>query len=54
MDAAPVDKRAMGALSDQFGGLDTAKVAGLLVIGSLVVLGCMRRSFGGVQVRLGD
>ncbi|MFI5534708.1 hypothetical protein ACIA8O_39860 [Kitasatospora sp. NPDC051853] len=34
--------------------LDTAKVAGLMVIGAVVLLSVMRRSFGSVNVRLGD
>lgn len=34
--------------------LDTPKVAGLLVIGSVVLLALLRRGFGGVNVKLGD
>ncbi len=34
--------------------LDTAKVAGLLVIGSVVILALVRKGFGGVSVRIGD
>lgn len=34
--------------------LDTPKVAGLLVIGSVVVLWALRRGFKGVSVSVGD
>jgi hypothetical protein len=34
--------------------LDTARVAGLLVIGALGVLVVLRKSFGGVAIKLGD
>lgn len=34
--------------------LDTARVAGLVVIGALGVLALLRKSFGGVTVKLGD
>lgn len=41
----------MGGLT---GGLDSAKVAGLLVVGSLVVLALTRKAFGGVRIGIGD
>lgn len=34
--------------------MDTAKVAGLVVVGAIVVLAVTRRAFGGVRVHLGD
>jgi hypothetical protein len=34
--------------------LDSAKVAGLLVLGAVVTLAVTRRAFGGVRVNLGD
>lgn len=34
--------------------MDTAKVAGLLVIGSVVFLAVTRKAFGGVRIGLGD
>lgn len=34
--------------------LDSAKMAGLLVIGSVIVLALTRKAFGGVRVGLGD
>lgn len=34
--------------------LDTARTAGLLVVGALGVLWALRKSFGGVTVKLGD
>lgn len=40
----------MGAL----GKLDTARTAGLLVFGALGVLWALRKSFGGVTLKLGD
>jgi len=36
------------------GGLDSAKVAGLMVLGAVAVLAISRRAFGGVRVGLGD
>lgn len=42
------------AASRPFAGMDTAKVAGLLVVGALGLLALMRRSFGGVNIRIGD
>lgn len=36
------------------GQLDTAKAAGLLVVGAVLVLAVTRRAFGGVKVSLGD
>jgi hypothetical protein len=39
---------------DSVANLDTAKVAGLLVIGSVVLLAVLRKGFGGVSVRVGD
>jgi hypothetical protein len=35
-------------------GLDSAKVAGLFVVGALLLLGGLRRGFGTVRVKLGD
>lgn len=37
-----------------FSGMDTAKVAGLMVIGSVALLGILRKGFGGVSVKLGS
>lgn len=34
--------------------MDTAKVAGLLVIGAVVFLAVTRKAFGGVHIGLGD
>lgn len=34
--------------------LDTAKTAGLMVAGAILVLALTRRAFGGVRVGLGD
>jgi hypothetical protein len=34
--------------------LDSAKVAGLMVVAAVVVLAVTRRAFGGVRVGLGD
>ncbi|MFD7908346.1 hypothetical protein ACFV4G_39660 [Kitasatospora sp. NPDC059747] len=34
--------------------LDSAKIAGLLVIGSVLILSALRKGFGGVSVRVGD
>jgi hypothetical protein len=39
---------------DTIGQLDTAKTAGLIVLGALGVLIALRKSFGGVTVKLGD
>lgn len=39
---------------DALSQLDTAKVAGLIVFGALGVLITLRKSFGGVTVKLGD
>lgn len=36
------------------GGMDSAKAAGLLVVGAVVVLALTRRAFGGVKINLGD
>lgn len=36
------------------GQLDSAKTAGLIVVGAVVVLALTRRAFGGVKVSLGD
>lgn len=36
------------------GTMDTAKVAGLMVLGALGLLAVMRKSFGGVNIRIGD
>lgn len=48
------DERAATALSRPLLEMDTAKVAGLLVIGAVGLLAMLRSSFGGVQVKLGD
>lgn len=34
--------------------MDTAKVAGLITIGAVVVLALTRKAFGGVRIGLGD
>ena len=34
--------------------LDTAKVAGAIVLGALLILGALRKGFGGVTVGLSD
>lgn len=34
--------------------LDTARTAGLLVVGAIGVLWALRKTFGGVTVKLGD
>lgn len=36
------------------GGMDSAKAAGLLVIGAVIVLAVLRRGFGGVSIGIGD
>lgn len=36
------------------GSLDSAKVAGLLVVGAVLLLGSLRRGFGQVLTKLGD
>lgn len=41
-------------MPDSVANLDAAKVAGILVIGSVVVLAALRQGFGGVSVRVGD
>lgn len=38
----------------KLGGIDSAKVAGALVLGSIVVLALTRKAFGGVRIGLGD
>lgn len=44
-----------GGLSNPLsGGLDSAKVAGLLVIGAVCVLAGLRKGFAGVRIGLGD
>jgi hypothetical protein len=42
------------SLTDRVGGLDSARVAGLLVIGSVILLGALRRGFGDVRISIGD
>lgn len=54
MDDLSIDQRAMGGVSSALGGMDSAKVAGLLVLGALLTLGALRKGFGGVKVSLGD
>lgn len=44
----------MSALTDRLGGMDSAKAAGLLTIGAVLVLGCLRKGFKGVSVHVGD
>ena len=47
----------MNTYSDRLaalGGMDSAKAAGLFVIGSVIVLGLLRRGFSGVAIHLGD
>lgn len=39
---------------DALKSLDAARVSGLLVFGALGVLWALRKSFGGVTVKLGD
>lgn len=41
-------------LGQAIGGMDSAKVAGLLVIGSLGVLALLRKGFGGIRIHVGD
>jgi hypothetical protein len=48
------DQAATGRLSRALGPLDTPQVAGLLVVGSLLLLGSLRKGFGGIRVALGD
>lgn len=48
-----LDQRAARQVSGYTGNLDTAKVAGLIVIGAVVMLGALRHSFAGVRVDLG-
>jgi len=42
------------ALNPLSGGLDTAKTAGLLVIGAIGVLALLRKGFGGVNISVGS
>lgn len=35
-------------------GLDTPKVAGLIVVGAVLVLAGLRKGFGGIRVGIGD
>lgn len=35
-------------------GMDSAKAAGLLVIGSVLVLAALRKGFGNVRISIGD
>lgn len=44
----------MSTLSERVGPMDSAKAAGLLVLGALGVLALMRKGFHGVSVGLGD
>lgn len=50
----PVDVRAARFAGTLTGNLDTAKVAGLIVIGAVLVLGGLRKSFASVRVGLGS
>lgn len=34
--------------------MDTAKVAGLIVVGAVLTLAALRKGFGGIRVGLGD
>lgn len=45
---------ATAPIRSRFGGLDSAKAAGLLVIGSVVVLSALRKGFGNVRISIGD
>lgn len=42
------------AKSNLSGGMDSAKAAGLIAIGAVVVLALLRRGFAGVRVGIGD
>lgn len=53
-DTPAPDERAAAFLAGPFGGMDTAKVAGLIVLGAVAGLAALRSGFGGVQVRIGD
>lgn len=50
----PIDVRTARGLGTLTGNLDTAKVAGLIVIGAVLVLGGLRKSFASVRVSLGS
>jgi len=41
-------------MSNLGGGLDTAKVAGLIVVGAVVFLAGGRRLFNGARISVGD
>lgn len=41
-------------MSNLSGGMDSAKVAGLIVVGALVFLAIGRRAFAGARVSIGD
>jgi hypothetical protein len=47
-------ENATEGVRSRLGGLDSAKAAGLLVIGSVVVLSALRRGFGNVRISVGD
>lgn len=42
------------ALTNRLGGMDSAKAAGLLVVGALGVLALLRKGFGDVRIHIGD
>lgn len=42
------------AANNATASLDTAKVAGLLVVAAVLVLGSLRKGFGQVLARIGD
>lgn len=42
------------ATMPDLGGMDAAKAAGVLVIGALVILVALRKSFAGVRVGISD
>lgn len=42
------------AVRSRLAGLDSAKAAGLLVIGSVLVLSALRKGFGNVRISVGD
>jgi hypothetical protein len=42
------------ALAARVGPMDSAKAAGLITIGALVVLALMRKGFHGVRIGVGD
>ncbi len=41
-------------MKDRLQRMDTAHVAGALVLGALLLLGALRTGFGGIAVKIGD